>query len=60
MPSVYDAMAAAARQPAAEDTGGEAPEADTSIADYVWLPIRFDGKLPVIDWYDEWRIEDHA
>jgi hypothetical protein len=34
------------------------PEADTSIADYVWLPIRFDGDIPVIEWHDEWRIED--
>ncbi|NUT49390.1 MAG: family 43 glycosylhydrolase [Saccharothrix sp.] len=32
---------------------------DTSAADYVWLPIRFDGDLPVLDWHDEWRIEDH-
>ncbi|MEU9456670.1 family 43 glycosylhydrolase [Streptomyces sp. NPDC048277] len=35
------------------------PEADTSVADYVWLPIRFraeDG-LPVIDWHDEWTLD---
>lgn len=33
------------------------PEADnTSVADYVWLPIRFDGDRPVIEWHDEWRI----
>lgn len=32
---------------------------DTSIADYVWLPIRFDGDDVIIDWHDEWRIEDH-
>ncbi len=33
-------------------------EHNTSIADYVWLPIKFtDGKV-VIDWYDEWKIED--
>jgi hypothetical protein len=31
---------------------------DTSIADYVWLPIRFDGDMAYLDWYDEWRIED--
>ena len=29
---------------------------DTSIADYVWLPVRFDGEKPLIDWRDEWRI----
>ncbi len=34
------------------------PQADTSIADYVWLPLRFDGERPVIEWHDEWRIED--
>ena len=32
---------------------------NTAIADYVWLPIRFDGDVPVIDWLDEWRIEDY-
>lgn len=26
---------------------------DTSIADYVWLPIRFDGEMAYIDWKDE-------
>ncbi|MET0975233.1 MAG: family 43 glycosylhydrolase [Leifsonia sp.] len=34
------------------------PDPDTSIADYVWLPIRFDGDGVSIDWHDEWRIED--
>ncbi|MGW8565418.1 family 43 glycosylhydrolase [Isoptericola sp. NPDC055881] len=33
---------------------------DPSVADYVWLPIRFDGDRPVIEWHDEWRIEDYA
>ena len=31
----------------------------TSKADYVWLPVRFDGKRPYIDWLDEWKIEDY-
>lgn len=31
---------------------------DTSQARYVWLPIRFDGDRPRIDWMPEWRIED--
>ncbi len=35
------------------------PDPDTSIADYVWLPIRFDGEEVVIDWHDEWRVEDY-
>ncbi len=32
---------------------------NTAIADYVWLPIRFDGEMAYIDWKDEWRIEDY-
>lgn len=40
-------------------------EANTSLADYVWLPLKFeepseehpDGMV-YIDWYDEWKIED--
>lgn len=32
---------------------------DTSIADYVWLPVRFEGKMAYLDWKDEWRIEDY-
>lgn len=32
---------------------------DTSIADYVWLPFRFDGQNAYLDWKDEWRIEDY-
>lgn len=38
---------------------GEDGIRNTSIADYVWLPIRFDGEMPYIDWHDEWRIEDY-
>jgi len=32
---------------------------NTSISDYVWLPLRFDGERPYIDWKDEWRLEDY-
>lgn len=41
-------------------TGASLPpqEFDTSVADHVWLPLRFDGDMPVIEWHDEWRIED--
>jgi hypothetical protein len=28
---------------------------DTSLADYVWLPLRFEGEMAFVDWYDEWR-----
>jgi hypothetical protein len=33
---------------------------DTSIADYVWLPVRFDGEMPYLDWKDEWHVEDYG
>ena len=32
---------------------------NTSIADYVYLPIEFDGDKPVIKWHGEWKIEDY-
>lgn len=35
------------------------PIENTAIADYVWLPIRFEGDMAYIDWNDEWRIEDY-
>ena len=42
------------------EESGEADNVDnTSIADYVWLPLRFDGERCYIDWLDEWRIEDY-
>jgi hypothetical protein len=31
---------------------------DVSQADYVWLPLRFDGDIPRIEWESEWRVED--
>ncbi|MFJ3673482.1 family 43 glycosylhydrolase [Streptomyces sp. NPDC090106] len=40
------------------DAPDEFIDPDTSIADYVWLPITFDGDRPLIHWHDEWRIED--
>ena len=39
--------------------GARAGDVDTSLADYVWLPLRFDGEMVYIDWHDEWRIEDY-
>lgn len=35
------------------------PVANTSIAEYVWLPLRFDGEMVYIDWLDSWRVEDY-
>lgn len=34
--------------------------ADTSVADYVWLPLRFEGDTVKIDWHDEWNPEDYG
>lgn len=33
---------------------------NTSLADYVWLPVRFDGEMAYLDWHEEWRIEDFS
>jgi hypothetical protein len=33
--------------------------ANTSIADYVVLPLRFDGEKVFIDWKEEWKLEDY-
>ncbi len=36
------------------------PEGEnTSISDYVWLPLAFDGENVKIEWKDEWKIEDY-
>lgn len=43
-----------------ESFGMKKPVENTRIADYVWLPLRFDGEMPYIDWKDEWRIEDFS
>ena len=29
------------------------------VAEYVWLPVRFDGEMAYVDWHDEWRVEDY-
>ncbi len=31
---------------------------NTTLADYVWLPIFFENGRPVIRWFDEWKVED--
>lgn len=33
--------------------------ADTSVADYVWLPLEFDGERVSITWKESWRLEDY-
>lgn len=32
--------------------------ANTSIADYVWLPVEWDGDMPLIPWRDAWNMDD--
>ena len=32
--------------------------ANTSRSRYVWLPIRFEGEMPVIEWHPEWHLSD--
>ena len=32
---------------------------NTSVADYVWLPLRFEGDMVYIDWLDEWKLDDY-
>lgn len=51
-------------RPTEEDycTVMEAPflsAANTSIAEYVWLPLTFEGERPVIRWMDEWKPEKY-
>ena len=48
-----------------EDVSGDS-NSDTSVADYVWLPLRFvepcdryPKGMVFIDWLDEWKIEDY-
>lgn len=37
----------------------EYTDENTSLATYVWLPVRFDEKdMPYIEWQNEWKIED--
>lgn len=33
---------------------------NSSVSDYVWLPIRFEEERPVIDWRDAWSPEEFA
>ncbi len=40
------------RIPAMDDT-----RANTSVADYVWLPVRFEGGKAYIDWKETWKVE---
>lgn len=67
MPDVYASVAARARGEAPQMPADPAAMAaamaagsgeNTAIAEYVWLPIRFDGDIPTIHWLDEWSPDD--
>ena len=34
-------------------------EAETSEAAYIWLPVRFDGDRPYLEWRDEWSLDEY-
>lgn len=38
---------------------GLSPVMNTSLAEYVWLPLRFEDDMVYVDWHEEWRIEDY-
>ncbi|MCK2022671.1 family 43 glycosylhydrolase [Microbacterium sp. kSW2-24] len=67
MPNVFDAVAARMEgRPSPQTSGMNLAEImqlgageNTAVADYVWLPIRFDGERPVIEWLDEWSPADY-
>jgi hypothetical protein len=62
MEAVFEAMFNPEKKPLLSGKEFAAISAqNTSLADYVWLPIRFTGDgRPFIEWLDEWRIEDFA
>ncbi len=35
------------------------PQWNTALSTYTWLPIRFDGDRPFVEWRDEWRVEEY-
>lgn len=37
----------------------QGPKWNAALSTYTWLPIRFDGDRPFVDWQDEWRIEEY-
>ena len=55
----FDMSAPEEERKAAEKKLTELPKAYTREADYVWLPLRFEGDMAYIDWLDEWKISDY-
>ncbi len=56
---LFDPFSSDGEKARASDIMRSLPREKTKEADYVWLPLRFDGGKVIIDWLDEWRIEDY-
>lgn len=56
---IFDPDAPKAEREREHDRDADIHKDNTSIADYVWLPIRFEGEMPIIDWKDSWKLEDY-
>lgn len=41
------------------EEGEDSLHINSACSDYVWLPLRFDGDQVMIEWLDEWRVEDY-
>ena len=35
------------------------PVENSAVADYVWLPVRFEGDMCYLAWKEEWRLSDY-
>ena len=55
---LFDPDADEASVKAAEEQRLKLPKEITKEADYVWLPLRFDGEMVYIDWRDEWSLSE--
>ena len=56
---MFDANTPKEQQEASRKAYFALPLAYTREADYVWLPVRFDGEMAYLDWHDEWKISDY-
>jgi len=61
-PRAADVMATHSASEAARrlEPYGYGADPDTSRAGYVWLPFRFNGDMPYLDWRPEWRVDDFS
>lgn len=55
---IFELLFSGRRDEISPDMMGEAVVENTAIADYVWLPILFDGDRPYIKWMDTWSLDD--